>query len=89
MICRANAAAECETSGNCSGDVGLRQRHRLWDAVTQCKLASKGRGKSAAGPVSMPVVVSSGGVGEVLALLARQIVDRVTGWAPAPLAPHW
>src|SRR4029450_10616327 len=83
VICRANAAAECETSCNGTGYVGLRQRHRLRDPVTQCKLASKGRGESAAGPVSMPVVVPSGGIAEVLAFLTLQVVDRVTLPVPA------
>ena len=67
-----------EASSDGSGDVGLRQRHRLRDAVAQGKLAGEGRRKRAASPVGMPVVISSGGVGEIAAVGVLQVIDRVT-----------
>ena len=78
MIGRTNAAAKGEASSDSSGDVGLRQCHRLRDAVAQRKLARKGRRKGAARPVGMPVVVSGGGVGEIAAVLILQVIDCVT-----------
>ena len=77
MICRTDTAAKGEACSDGSGDVGLRQRHGLRDAVAQRKLACEGRRKSAARSVAMPVVVSRRSVGEIATVLVLQVVDRV------------
>ena len=41
MICRTDAAAEREAGCDGSGDIGLRERHRLRDVSATCKLAGQ------------------------------------------------
>ena len=45
------ALAERMSVGNCRGDVGLGQQHRVRQAATVRKVACHGSGKGTAGPV--------------------------------------